>query len=393
MIKHIILNLILCCSLVFPAMAQENGEGIRFFEGTWEEALQKAKEENKLIFMDCYSTWCGPCAQMVRKIFPIKEVGDFYNKNFICLKRNMEKEEGNGIALQKRYDVVGYPTYLFITGEGYLTWQDAGFMEADKFIALGRKAISMIGKGDEERFAKGERDEAFVKGYVQESLRMHQADKVERILNQLYEEEGIKLLKDPDYWQAFDCCAADIDAPLSLAFIKNYKKMCKTVGKFATDQKVRNLYASIAKVISLNDKSKDYREQENLAKKEAYFKTMETRKVPYYKELKQEINFIQLLRKGQLVEAYALGEKALANADARMLGNWAALGERMIKGQEFRTKMAAWAKRALDLGVDESMTEEVKSVQHDLETSANPVRGGKHSAPRKSLPMRGYLSE
>ena len=43
MIKHIILNLILCCSLVFPAMAQENGEGIRFFEGTWEEALQKAK--------------------------------------------------------------------------------------------------------------------------------------------------------------------------------------------------------------------------------------------------------------------------------------------------------------------------------------------------------------
>ena len=50
MIKHIILNLILCCSLVFPAMAQENGEGIRFFEGTWEEALQKAKEENKLIF-------------------------------------------------------------------------------------------------------------------------------------------------------------------------------------------------------------------------------------------------------------------------------------------------------------------------------------------------------
>ena len=76
-----------------------------------------------------------------------------------------------------------------------------------------------------------------------------------------------------------------------------------------------------------------------------------------------------------------------------MLGNWAALGERMIKGQEFRTKMAAWAKRALDLGVDESMTEEVKSVQHDLETSANPVRGGKHSAPRKGLPMRGYLSE
>ncbi|MBS7196682.1 MAG: thioredoxin family protein [Bacteroidales bacterium] len=391
--KHIILNLILCCSLVFPAMAQENGEGIRFFEGTWEEALQKAKEENKLIFMDCYSTWCGPCAQMVSKIFPMKEVGDFFNKNFICLKRNMEKEEGNGIALQKRYDVVGYPTYLFITGEGYLTWQDAGFMEADKFIALGRKAISMIGKGDEERFAKGERDEAFVKGYVQESLRMHQADKVEGILNQLYKEKGIKLLKDPDYWQAFDCCAADTESPLSLAFIKNYKKMCKTVGKFATDQKVRNLYVSIAKVISLNDITARYKDSENPAKKEAYFKTMEERKIPYCKELQQEVNFIQFLRKGKSAEAYALGEEALAKADARMLGNWAALGERMGKGKEFRTKMAAWAKRALDLGVDESMQAEVQSVLLDLETSENPVRGGKKSAPRKSLPMRGYLSE
>jgi len=386
--KHIILNLILCCSLIFQVIAQENGTGIRFFEGTWEEALQKAKGENKLIFMDCYSTWCGPCSVMVKRIFPMKEVGDFFNKNFICLKRNMEKGE-EGIALRKRYDVVAYPTYLFITGEGYLTWQGAGFMEAAEFIALGQQAISMIGKGNEERFVKGERNETFVKDYIQKCLRMHQADKVESILNQLYEERGIKILKNPDIWKAFDCCAANIDAPLSLAFVKNYKKMCKKHGKFFIDQKVRNLYASISQVISLND----INESENPAKKEAYFKIMETRKIPYRKELQQEINFIQFLRRGQVAEAYALGEKALIHADARMLGNWATLGERMTRGQEFRTKMAAWAKRALDLGVDESMTEEVRSVQHDLETSANPVRGGKHSAPRKSLPMRGYLSE
>ena len=390
--KYIILNLILCCSLVFPAMAQDNGEGIRFFEGSWEEALQKAKEENKLIFVDCYTSWCGPCASMVRKIFPLKEVGDFYNKNFICLKRNMENGE-EGIALQKRYDINSYPTYLFVTGEGYLTWQGAGFREADNFIALGEKAISMIGKGGEERFAKGEREETFVKGFIQECLSIHQAVKVERILNQLYEEEGIKILKDPDYWKAFNCCAIDIDTPLSLAFIKNYKKMCKVHGAFAIDQKVRNLYACIAKANSMRDVNKNLKETDNPAKKEAYFKAMEARKVPYYKELQQEIDFILLLRKGQVAEAYALGEKALSNGDARMLGNWAALGERMTHGQEFRTKMAVWAKRALKLGVDESMTEEVKSVLHDLETLAHPVRGRKGVVPRKSIPIPGYWVE
>ena len=222
---------------------------------------------------------------------------------------------------------------------------------------------------------------------------MHQADKVERILNQLYKEEGFKILKDPDYWKAFDCCATDTEAPLSLAYIKNYKKICKIHGKFATDQKVRNLYASISKVISLNDRSKDYVEKENSTKKEAHFKVMEERKIPYCKELQQEINFIQFLRKKQVTEAYALGEEVLIHADARMLSNWATLGECMVKEKEFRVKMAAWAKRALELGVNECMEEEMTNVLLALETSPNPVRRGKGAAPRKSIPIPGYWVE
>ena len=37
-------------------------EGIIFMENQpWKSVLQKAKEQNRLIFMDCYTVWCGPC--------------------------------------------------------------------------------------------------------------------------------------------------------------------------------------------------------------------------------------------------------------------------------------------------------------------------------------------
>lgn len=386
--NRIILNLILCCSLVFPAMAQENNEGIHFFEGTWEEALQKAKEENKMIFMDCYGSWCGGCVQMEKKIFPLKEVGDFYNKNFICLKRNMD-EEGENAMLKKRFDIVGYPTFVFTSSEGYITWQGAGYMEAEQFIALGKKALSMKGKGDEERFfAQGERDKDFIKSYIDTCLSYKQADKVERILNKLYEEKGINILKDPYYWELFENCCANIDAPLSLAVVKDYKKICKMQGEFKVDQKIRNLYANTRQVRALNDIDKYLRKKKNPAKKEAYFRMMEERNVPHCKELQQEINFIQLLRDGKNAEAYALGNEALANADARMLCNWATLGEALIRGDEAtRTQMAEWARKALQLGVDESIREEAQSVLHDLETLDAP----NDNVRRKSVTPNGIL--
>lgn len=382
--RKILLTIILIASFVGGSFAQES-EGIRFFEGTWDEALQLAKKEKKMIFMDCYSTWCGPCANMVRKVFPQKEVGDFYNRNFINVKFNMEK--GEGIALCQRYNVVGYPTYLFITEEGFVTLMSAGFMEADKFLELGKKAVT-AGPGDEERFVKGERDEVFVRNYVNRLLEYHQAANVESILNTLYKEQGLKILNNKNYWIAFDCCAADINAPLSVAFVEKRKKLYKLYGEEAVNQKIRNLYASIACVITLYDQQgrKDILSEE---KKQKYFDLMKSRKLPDYAGLQNEIDFIILLRGGKLDEAYALGEEALKNANARKLCNWAALGERMTRDKEFRLKFANWARRALEMKHSEEVAEEGKSVLYDLETSADPVRS-KHGG-RKSLPMRGYL--
>ncbi len=39
-----------------------NAQGIEFFKGTWEEALAEAKKQDKILFVDAYAKWCGPCA-------------------------------------------------------------------------------------------------------------------------------------------------------------------------------------------------------------------------------------------------------------------------------------------------------------------------------------------
>lgn len=68
-----------------------NTEGIKFEDITFNEALKKAKEQGKLIFMDCYTTWCGPCKMMSNQVFKQKQVGDFFNQNFVNLKVDMKR--------------------------------------------------------------------------------------------------------------------------------------------------------------------------------------------------------------------------------------------------------------------------------------------------------------
>ena len=372
-------------------MAFGQDGGVVFLDNEpWDKVVRQAKKENKLIFVDCYTVWCGPCAYMAKNVFTLKEVGDFFNEHFVCLKSEMEREK-DGIMLKERYNVVAYPTFLFITSEGYVAHRDLGGMNKDKFLALGRKALEIGHNGYEERFAKGERDEAFLKAYVSASVDSHSADLVEDLLNRLYEEQGVKILRDSVYWTAFDCCAADTEAPLSLAFLKDYKKLCKTHGQFAVDQKARNLYASIAKALTLYDRQ-GRKEVVSQAKKDSLFAVMAERKVPHYEMLQQEIDFILLLRAHQYEEARALGEKALADADARTLCNWATLGERFTRDNgEIRRKMAEWMKRAIEAGVDPSMQEEAEAVLNDLTTSDRPILQKGQS--RKSIPIRGYLSK
>lgn len=116
-----------------------NAAEINFLSNpTWTTVLEKAKKENKIIFLDAYATWCGPCKQMDAQIYTNSAVAEFYNANFINVKYDMEK--GEGPMLSERYFVTAYPHLLFINPEGVILHKGVGFHEADDFVELGKAA-------------------------------------------------------------------------------------------------------------------------------------------------------------------------------------------------------------------------------------------------------------
>lgn len=118
--------------------------GIEFFEGTWQQVLDKAKKEDKLIFVDAYTVWCGPCKYMSNAVFTDKAVGEYYNKNFVNYKFDMEKGEGPTFA--RKYTVNSYPSLIFLTPNGDPVYFAEGIHQIDSFMKLGNDANELFAK-------------------------------------------------------------------------------------------------------------------------------------------------------------------------------------------------------------------------------------------------------
>lgn len=151
---------------LFISFSSLSAQGIEFFKGTWAEALEKAKSEERLIFVDAFASWCGPCKRMAAQTFPDPKVGEYFNANFVNLKIDMEKPENSDFA--GKYPVSSYPTLLFIDATGKIVLKEVGAKNVDQILETGKKAL---GKNDrsvdfEKKYAEGDRDPKMLFDYV-----------------------------------------------------------------------------------------------------------------------------------------------------------------------------------------------------------------------------------
>jgi thioredoxin-related protein len=136
-----ILFLLIPIVVVVALMSAKTGEdkGIKFHEDpAWAEVSKMAGKEKKLIFMDIYATWCGPCKMLKRSTFPDKELGEYFNKNFINV--SIDGEKGEGPELARKYNIPGYPTLLILDKDGKVVAQTAGYMKAEQLLQFGKDA-------------------------------------------------------------------------------------------------------------------------------------------------------------------------------------------------------------------------------------------------------------
>lgn len=136
---------------------------------TFDEACKAAQAENKKVFVDFYTSWCGPCKKLAKQVFPTQQVGDYLNANFVCIKLDAEKE---GKELAKANGVAAYPTLMVFGADGKQIGSFAGYREGKDFIG----AVSIIAdpslntESVARRYESGERSGKLVQAYAQQLL-------------------------------------------------------------------------------------------------------------------------------------------------------------------------------------------------------------------------------
>jgi len=161
----------------FLLLAQTNDTtiGIQWTTNlSWEQIKQKAKAENKYIFLDCFATWCLPCKQMEKDVFSKAQVGEYFNDKFISVRVQMDKTEkdevfvknwyGDAAAIYKKYKIIVFPSFLFFKPDGSIVYKDRGYKGPNETLKTAKLATIKGRKFDDPYKKFDAFTEAYKKG-------------------------------------------------------------------------------------------------------------------------------------------------------------------------------------------------------------------------------------
>jgi thioredoxin-related protein len=166
----------------FPlfSIAQEKpdqGKGVQFEDNlSWAAIKAKAKAENKYIFLDGFTTWCGPCKYMKNTVFPQEECGRYFNEKFISVEVQLDttKEDNKLVrswyadahAIMVEYNIMAFPTFLVFTPDGQAVHRVVGgSLTPKEFIARIENSFDPAKQYYTQlrKYQGGERDSSFLR--------------------------------------------------------------------------------------------------------------------------------------------------------------------------------------------------------------------------------------
>ncbi len=230
------MSLMLCVSMMFA-------QGINFEPDgtTLAAAAAKAKKENKLVFVDCYTQWCGPCKKMSRDIFPDAKVGQYMNPRFVNLKIDMEAKYAEGLS--KEWQVTAYPTFIIFNADGKEIGRFMGGSDADGFIhrVEEKSAVDAAANSLEERWNNGERNDAFLKEYLASLTATYKRDDADMVAETLLNGKEETFAADKELVDIF---MKHVNNPFASSFIytaQHPEALKATVGERAVEMKIKSV--------------------------------------------------------------------------------------------------------------------------------------------------------
>ena len=224
---------------------------------TLEQASAKAKAENKLIFLDCFTSWCGPCKKMARDVFPQEQVGAFMNPKFVNLKIDMESAYGAPLA--KKLQIQAYPTFVIFNADAQEIGRFLGGSAAEEFIKNVEEKSKDNSSADlQKRWQEGDRDPQFLMTYLATLNASYKGDEANAVAEALLDPQAETFAADSTLRMIF---MGNITNPFSKAFTytaKHPEALKAAIGDMPVDMKIRSVLGNFPRqVINEHDGTAD----------------------------------------------------------------------------------------------------------------------------------------
>lgn len=282
--------------MIFSVILFAQG-GVDFRNLTFDEALAKAKAEKKLVFVDCYTTWCGPCKHMTTKIFPQEKAGEFFNPRFVSVKFDMEK--GEGIDLKKKLGVRAYPSFFIVRPDGTVQHSVVGSGELDEFIGRVQKGLnektSLLYLS--QQYEKGKMNKKQLMAYYEALSDAYDKKNTEKVHGELVAQLTDKDKLKADFWPLFEAESCTIGSPDFNLILANIPVFEKNIGKEKLDG---YLFSAYSRVLS------------------GFISGRASKSSLSLEDLKKQIDNLNIAKKDELLAQYNLAT-LVANKDVAKL--------------------------------------------------------------------------
>lgn len=146
------LSIVLISSTVWGTSICGQSEKVNWM--TWEEAIVRSSQEQKMIFVDIYTDWCGWCKRMDKNTFQQPEIASYINKYYYAVKFDAEYKSSielknkvynyvkNGrrgyheLAATITYGRLSFPTIVFLDKDMNVIQPISGYQDPKSFSMI-----------------------------------------------------------------------------------------------------------------------------------------------------------------------------------------------------------------------------------------------------------------
>lgn len=332
---------------------------IKFIEKPWQEIVTMAKKENKVIFLDAYASWCGPCKWMAANMFTNDSIADYYNKTFICASFDMEK--GEGVDLRKKYNIRAYPSLIFINTDENMVHERVGAPQRVRdYIDMAR-----IAQNPEEglaaymkKYSAGENSPQFIQTYLNRLAEAYIP--VNAVMKKYFATQKESDLLNRANWNIIYRFVVDINDPVFEFFFKHQSDYAKAYTQDSVNNKISDVFITNLRGVLQSPKLK-------LADS-VYLVMKEKVKASGFAGAEKVIFTTDLQRlqmRGNNQEFLDLafeGMDKYYKDDYSMLSNVAQIVSSISNDQKFQEKALSWLKRSVSIREEPSNTDAFASL-------------------------------